>query len=402
MKKKLIFVFVIFIAIGIGLFYLLTMGNIGVKYETAEVVKSQVSQYVQDVGTVSSKYIRTYYGKGGLEVIEMSLMPGDHVEKGQLLVRYEDNSEQIDLQIMQVEKQIEALQASYEEAQSSTDMGSVSNARVEIASIKRQIETAGSDLEKLETLFAEGVVTKNEVEQSAIAIEQLENNLSIAQNTYNQLVRGISEHVRERYEAEIDALLIAIDILDNSRVDNSVYSDIDGIVTELNTYIGDQPSMGTAIIELYDPTAKVLLVDFMVEDALEIEEGMSVEIADDALDIYIDNLVVNRIYPKAFVTLSELGVEENRQTVAIELPTGVTDLDFGVEVTGKVMIEAPREVHMVPAGAIIEKDSKAYVKVLEGETVTEKEVITRQKTEQQVVVEGLVEGEQVILNYQED
>jgi len=180
-------------------------------------------------------------------------------------------------------------------------------------------------------------------------------------------------------------------------------ADIDGLVTEINTFEGDIPSPGSMILEIQDPSEKVVLVDFLVEDAIMIRPGMRVEVMDQNLGISLADLEVSRIYPKAFVTLSELGVEENRQTVEILLPASVEELAFGLEVGTKVMIEEQQEALLIPSGAVYQKDSKKYVKILEAKEVIEREIITGIAFDHSIVVlDGLREGEQVILNYQEE
>ncbi len=431
MKKKLIIVFFIFIAIGVGLFYLLTMGNIGVKYDTAPVVKDEISKYVQDVGRISSRNIRRYYGNGNSKVEEMTLKLGDHVEKGQLLVKYEDNTaaidieiekvdlqiQNVDIEIQKVDKQIVALKAAYNDAKSSVDMDSVNSASVEIDRIKNQIDTATKDKEKTETLYNEGIVPLAELEQAEEKIVMLQSNLEIAQNTYNQLAKGLSSNMRQKYEAEIGAVLLSKEaleknkeileknkeILEKNKEDLAVYADVEGIVTELNTFEGDKPSVGLMIIEIQDPTEKVVLVDFMVEDAIRIIPGMEAEVADLNLDIKIDSLKVDRVYPIAFVTLSELGVEENRQTVEIGFSESDEALAFGLEVETRVIVDPSREMLLVPKGAVVQKNSKQYVQVLEDGNPVEKEITTGISVDSKIeVVDGVEEGEQVILNYQED
>lgn len=432
MKKKLIIVFALFTTIGVGLFYFLTMGNIGVKYDTAEVIKGEAGMYVQDLGIISSKNIRSYYGNGVREVVEMPFALGDRVSKGQLLVKYEDdmslnveinmaiidlNKEILTLEIQKVEKQIEALEAVYKDAASGTDMESVNSARIEIARVQSQIDSATKDYERTEALYNEGIVTAIELEQSDVMISQLESSLSIAKNTYNQLAKGISDNMREKYEADIDAMLLSIDILDKNIVileknkeeikdtneDNEIYADVEGVVTALNTFVGDTPSAGMMILQLHDPTNKIILVDFMVEDALKVSQGLAAEVQDDQLDITIDDLQVDRVYPTAFVTLSELGVEENRQTVEIGLGRSAEALPFGLEVEAKVMIAPPRQTLLVPTGAVVEYNGGQYVEVLEDGEVVERMITTGIRINGKIeVLEGVVEGEQVILNYQED
>ncbi len=399
-KKKLIIAIVVFSVIGAGIFYLLTAGNIGAKYNTVEVTKGEVGKYVQDVGRISSRNIRRYYGSGTSKVEEMTLELGDHVEKGQLLIKYEDN---LDLEIQKVEKQIEALEAGYNEALSGTDMESVNSAWIEVSRIKKNMALATKNKDITESLYNIGAASLIEFEQEESHVEQLKSSLGIAQNTYNQLTKGISENVREKYEAEIDVLLLTLDMLEKNRDNYVIYADIEGIVTEIHTFEGDIPSPGMLIIEIQDPTEKVVLVDFMVEDARSIKPNMEAEIQDWNLDVDIDGLKVDKVYPKAFVTLSELGVEENRQTVEIGLSKSADALAFSLEVETKVMVESPREVLLVPAGAVFQKNSKQYVKVLEDREVVEREISTGIEVDGSIEVkDGVKEGELVILNYQEE
>jgi len=400
MKKKLIIIFAVFTVIGVGIFYFLTTGNIGVKYNTVEVESGLVGKYVEDVGVISSKNIRRYYGNGVNKVEEMTLELGDYVEKGQLLVKYEDN---LDLEIKKVEKQIEALEATYNDAVLGADAESVSSARIEISRIRSQLVMAKSTKDRTEVLYNSGSASLIELEQAVKNVEQLQSSLGIAQNTYNQVAKEISVNVRERYEAEIDVLLLTLEILEKNKENYMIFADVDGIVTELNTFEGDLPSPGAMIIEIQDPTEKVLLVDFMVEDAMNIKQGMNAEINDLNLNIVIEDLKVSQVYPKAFVTLSELSVEENRQTIEIELPESTETLSYGVEVEAIVMIDEPRKALLIPKGAVIYKNSKQYVSVLEnGETVEREIVIGIDIDDRVEVKEGLKEGDLVILNYQED
>lgn len=400
MRKKLIIVFVVFTAIGVGIFYFLTTGDIGAKYSTVEVKRGEVGNYVQDVGRISSKNIRRYYGNGVNKVAEMTLKLGDYITKGQLLIRYEDT---LNLEIQKVEKQIEALEAVYKEVLSGTDIENISSARIEVSRIRTQLELATKDKERTELLYTSGATSLIELERSADNMEELQSSLKIAQNTYNQLSKGISENIREKYEAEIDVLFLTLAIVEKNREAYVMYADIDGVITELNTFEGDIPSPGTLIVELQDPTEKIILVDFMVEDAINIRPNLKAEIKDMTLGINIENLKVNQVYPKAFVSLSELSVEENRQTVEIGLPKSIETLPYGLEVKTKVMIEAPREILLVPVGAIFQKNSKHYVRVLEEGNPVEREIITGIKFDGNIEIkDGVVEGDLVILNYQAD
>ncbi|MCH4891007.1 efflux RND transporter periplasmic adaptor subunit [Acidaminobacter sp. JC074] len=400
MNKKLIIVLLVFAVIGVGLFFVLTTGNIGAKYNTTQVVETEIGKYVGDVGTVSSRNIRKYYGNGLNKVESFSLEIGDSVTKGQLLIKYENN---IDLEIQKVKKQIEGVEATYKDLLSGTDVETISSARIEISRVSSLLDNAKKNKERVQVLYDNGAATLVELERADEEIKNYQNSLNVARNNYNQVSKEISEHVREKYEADIDVLLISLEILESSKDKYAVYADVDGIVTQVHTFVGDIPMPGMAILEIQDPTEKVINVDFMVEDALLIKEALPAEVNDLDMNIVIENLKVDKVYPTAFITLSELAVEENRQRVEIGLKDQANDLPFGLELNTRVMIEEKRQALVVPKGALIYKDSKVYVGVLEEGEVVEKVITTGIMINGDVeVVSGLLVGEEVILNYQEE
>jgi HlyD family secretion protein len=67
------------------------------------------------------------------------------------------------------------------------------------------------------------------------------------------------------------------------------------------------------------------------------------------------------------------------------------------------MIEESKEALLIPEEALYEKDMKKYVKVLEDKNPIEREVTTGIETNHFVeIIQGLDEGETVILNYEKD
>lgn len=399
MNKKLIIALFILALVAAGIFYFLTMGNIGAKYNTVEVEKGQVEKFIDEVGTISSKNVRNYYGNNISKIEKMELQLGDYVKKGQLLISFEDN---IDSEIQKVEKQIEALKATYSEAQSGADFASINSAKTRIASIKSSIDQAIENKNIIEELYKNGAASESELKTAQYNLKQLQNDLSIAQSNYNGLSKGLSANMKKKYEADIDLLLLSLESLKESKEDSIIYADFDGVITELITFEGDRPSAGLMILEIMDPSEKIIAVDFMVKDALLIKPGMNAEINDIDLGIEIDNLQVQKVHPKSFIVYSELGVEENRQRVEINLPKSNAELPFGLKVETRVMVEEPKEALFIPLDAVYEKDLKKYVEVLQDKKPVEKEVKTGIEDLNNIEIkEGLEEGEKVILNYEE-
>lgn len=398
MNKKLIIAFAVFTAIGAGLFFILTTGDIGADYNTARVERGAVHQTVEEVGRVSSDGSRTYYGPGS-RVEDVSVELGDPVQAGQLMIRFRDD---LDLEIQTLETQIEALQSAYAAALAGADNESVESARIEIARIERDLTLARKNEERMRELYQKEAVSLTELEQASQHAGQLESSLAMARNAYDRLVSGVSQEERKRFEADIDVLQLTLQRTEERRKDYTVRADIDGVVTELNVRAGDQPAPGSVVLETQDPTDKLIQVDFLAQDARKIREGMPATIHDPDLGVHLDGLTVSRVSPKAFVMLSELGVQENRQTVEIRLPASVEGLAFGLQVRVQVLVSSEEAQLLIPAGAVHREGSKQVVKVLVDGEVTEREIVTGPAFDGSVVIrQGLEEGERVILNYQQ-
>ena len=400
MKKKVLIPVLILSIVGIAIVYFLTTGNIGTKYNTVEVKRGTLGKYVEEVGIIRSRNIRQYYSSGLGKVEDITIELGDKVNKGQLLVKFEDN---FDLEIQKVEKQIEALEATYSGILQGTDIQSINNAKIEIARIKSNLDLALKDKERIEELYNNGAVPLVELERAINSFDQLSSALAIAQNNYSQLTKGVSLSSKKKYEAEIDILLLTLEGLQRNRDNSAIIADIDGVITELKTFVGDSPYPGSMIIEIQDPKNNVVAVDFMVEDAFKINEGMKASLEDSLLDMHIDNLKVDKKYPKAFTTVSVLGEKENRQTVEINLPETEDKFSYGVEVNTRVVIEETKEAILVPKGSVYQLNSNNYVKILENGKPVEREITIGLEMNDQVEVKaGLTEGDLVILNYQDN
>lgn len=399
MKKKLIIALVILSALAAGIFYLLTAGNVGIKYETVEVEKGKIGKYVEEAGTTSSRNVRSYYGNSVRKVEKIEVELGDYVKEGQLLIKFEDNSGR---EIQKVEKQIEALKATYNEALLGPDFEIINNAKLEISRIRSSVDLAKKNKVRMEELSTSGAVAEIELEKAVNDLVQLQNSLAVAQNSYNRLVKGLSENMKTKYEAEIDVLLLSLETLEKDREASMIYADFDGIVTELNTFEGDIPYGGLEILEIQDPSEKIVLIDFMAEDALLVKTGMNAIVTDKNLNVEIDNLKVEKIHPKAFIVFSELGVEENRQRVEINLPQSDIELSFGLKVKTKIMIEESKEALLIPEDTVYKEGMKKYVDVLEDGKPVQREVVTGIGNNRLIEIkEGLEEGERVILKYGE-
>ena len=396
MKKKLIIGLVILITVAAAVVYYFTQNSGGNDYETAMVEIGSIEKHIEETGEITSKNIRSYYGNGANEVEEIYFEVGDSASEGDQILEYKNT---IDLEIEKINKQIEAIEATYNEEVSGADFEQINTAKLEIESIKNSIEFAEENLATVEELYENDAATEKEYKESKNALEQLENKLAIAQNQYNLLIKGVSGNIKNRYEAEIEGLSISLKILEENREKFNIYADFDGIITELDTFKGDIPLAGKKILELQELNNLKASGDFVVEDAVKINKNMPVEIYNEDIGLKIENLEIGKIHPKAVSKLSELGIEQKRVTIEIDLPQDYENLIIGTKITLKIKIDDEEDVLIVPEQAVYEKNEKTYVEIIEKGELKEIEVTVGIENNDYVQIkEGLKEGQEVVID----
>lgn len=342
-KKKLMIALGILAAVAVGIFYLLTTANIGEKYNTVEVQEGRLEKFVEDTGIISSSSIRNYYGSGMSKVKKLNVELGEHVKQGQLLIEFE-----------------------------SSTSDSIDSAQSRLASARSSLDFAIQNKEIIQELYTSGAASEHELRQAEYNVEQ------------------------ER--AAVNTLALSLQTIEEN---SAIYAAFDGVITELNTFEGDTPSAGLRILEMMDPLGKILVVDFMVADALLIEPGMKAEVDDFDLGIRIEDIAVQKIHPKSVTLYSELGVEENRQRVEIKLSQADQKLPFGLKVKTRVVIAETQTALLIPQDAVYRKDARAFVEVLESGSPVEREVVTGVESNDYIEIkEGLDVGEKVVLKYE--
>ncbi|MFA7550156.1 MAG: hypothetical protein WCZ68_05405, partial [Sedimentibacter sp.] len=114
-------------------------------------------------------------------------------------------------------------------------------------------------------------------------------------------------------------------------------------------------------------------------------------------DEVINELVINRVYPKAQAKISDLGVEQKR--VRIEADLDDTDYKLGSEVDVEIVLQEKNNVLLVDKDTVYEKEHKKYVTVISGNNEVETEITTGLEDDKNAeVLSGLNENDVVLVD----
>jgi HlyD family secretion protein len=180
-----------------------------------------------------------------------------------------------------------------------------------------------------------------------------------------------------------------------------IYAPITGRVLRVFQESAAVVAPGTPLVELGDPSDLEAEVDVLSRDAVKIEVGDRVLLEHWGGDRPLEG-VVRVVEPAGFTKISTLGVEEQRVYVIVDLidpPPERASLGDGFRVEARIVIDEARDVLKVPTSALFRAGKESAVFRVVGGVVHQQRVkVGRQNGLEAEILEGLSEGDQLILH----
>lgn len=349
MKRKAKWITVILAVLVISGAGALAWMNRSISVETATAESALLGKLVKETGTVMARNTVIVSAKHGGEIQGLTLLPGDAVEAGQVLLLNSQVGAQFDVKSLQ--SQLSGLQTQYRQAKILSD--------------------------KNKALYEEGALSYEEYAASLTAAKQL--------------------------ASEISALSFNIKSYQETSGTGEIKSPMTGVVTQVFAENGQIAVPGTPLFEIADLRVLYIEAKLIAEDADLVEKDMLVHVKNDQEELIDDKAIVIRIHPKAISTTSELGVTQKRVPVEIQVNSDKT-LRLGSDLTVEIITEEKETAVAIPSQCIFEQDQKDWVFVAEGgkavlrqvETGLEGEDATGQELTE--ILSGLDAGASVILS----
>ena len=372
-----------------------------VEVSTAPVAKGDLARYVEELGTVKSKsHVNIYAPTAGM-VAEVLVDIGDKVEEGDILVKL--NGEQLSRQIAELEAQKSAVLAQYNEAKKPADPRAVEKLELEIEDMEKNIKTAEETANNKKALYDAGAISNEEYQNAIKNLDTQRSNLEKAKLDLGMMKKTVSENIIAQYEAQLKQLDIQREGLEELGNDYTIVASMKGTVLSKLVEKGSYLQPGMHIMELGNTEELYMESDVLVGDIAAINEGAKVHISNK--DLGIENLegVVEKIHPNAFNKISDLGIQQKRIKVDIEMKDATQNLRPGYDLDIKIITEHKENILLIPENAVFTIDEKEFVFVNENNKAVLREVKLGIESERQVeVVGGLEEGEMVILSPDEN
>lgn len=297
-----------------------------------------------------------------------------------------------------------------------------------IAQAEARVKAAEKAVEKMEPMLEEVAAAQEFAESElkrvrdaqaksprSVSTSEIESKL-LAYRTRTALLRT-TRHNQEIAEFELDqaqAALIrsrpqAADDASPSGDGNGwnfiIRAPIDGRVLRVFQESSAVVNSGTSLLEIGDPTDLEVEIDVLSRDAVKIEPGALVLLEHWGGEKTLQGRV-RLVEPSAFTKVSTLGVEEQRVNAIVDLvdpPQERTALGDGFRVEARIIVSEATEVLKTPTSALFRVgDEWAVFRVIDGvarQTVVQ---LGMQNGLEAEVVEGLDEGQQVVVHPGDD
>ena len=370
MKKRATIAIVLLIA-SAGGFYYISSQHKGLPVEVGYVEKGQVLEYVEETAYAKSDNEHVIYSDISGVLKDVMVREGDSVQKGDILATVEGDD--IELQIKSLTAQLSGADAS------------ASYSYVESARIAR--DEAFRTLGNMEKLFEEGAVSNDDFLKAQTAYE-------VAQQTYGQ---ALSQY--NSAKAQSRTIGYEIDLLENNRDKLTITSNEDTQVTLLHVKEGEYITPGMPLFELGSLEELFLEADVLVSDVGDVKKGQTVLIENEDIGLAETRGLVERISPKAFSKISELGIEQKRVKVDMASETLSDKIRLGYEVDVRIITREMNDVLRVPDNAVFEIGEKPHVFVVEeGKTVLKPVSVIFEGNDYFAIENGISEGDLVVLS----
>ena len=322
----------------------------GIPVEVMKIKPDTLLKFINVTGRVGSEEEAYLSSKAGGRILKIYKDVGDTVKKDEKIVEIDTKS--LEIQKTQAENQVKIAESSMNQT-------------------KVQFENAQRDIERMQNLFKDGVISKKE-------LEKFELNFQTAKQQH------------ETASAQLEVAKDSLRIVDTNIQDHSIFAPFDGVVGIRKGDVGEVVGPGQLMLSLYNLEKLNAQVQVAENDISDVEIGQDARITIDALDGEELEGSVTKISgaPDSSTRLFD---------VHIGFKTIPDNVKPGLFLRGKILVGSKENVLTLPTQVLSKKGSEYFVFVIEDNRAVEKKVELGDRTEEKAeIVSGIEVGMKVI------
>lgn len=293
-------------------------------------------------------------------VRDVDVQIGDHVTQGQVVVQIDDST--LRAQLSQDDAQLAEAQARLRQ-ESATNRGTALTTSSSLQSAQVAYDTAVANDQRNESLFRQGYISQQAIDQSrsdlAAASAALRSAQVAAQNA--SMSSGQSSAAQAdiaSMQAAVEADAAAVDTVETQIAQAAVRAPFDGIVTQRNVDPGSLASPGTPLVQVSQLDPAYINVGIPDSDLQYVKAGSQAVVTVDALSGHTWHGAVDHLNAAA-------GQGTLTYLARISLPNPDTSLKAGMVANISFIAAHKSGVLIVPRGAIASTDNGSVVYIVQ-------------------------------------
>jgi HlyD family secretion protein len=352
---------------------------------TVLVRRGTITATVETTGKVhSARQVELSLPFGG-RVKGVAVSVGDQVEAGQLLLELEAPDAERQVREAELNLEIRQLQLDKARAGASSEEIEIAQANLRKAALAKQVAQAAYD----EIANEENAETSPE----ALALQQATIDYQIAQRNYERLVNAPPADELAALEKQLESAQLALERAQAQWEEMQLMAPLAGTVVRVEVGEGEMVSAYRPVVVIADLTSLQIIAEVDEIDVAEVAPGQEVTIR---LDAYPGQTLPGTIGSLAPAALPQQGSTVYEAVVEFDAEGLALRLDMGANL--KIITLEKEGVLLVPNRAIQPIGRRRIVKVVDGRSIREVEVITGLSNESETeIVEGLAEGQKILI-----
>jgi HlyD family secretion protein len=367
-----------------------------------ELVKTQdITLRISASGSVVPLQEVNLSPKNSGRLAQLFVDQGDRVEQGQIIARMDDR---------EIQAQIEQATANIAQAEARLALTRAGTRTEEIAQSQAQVDAAQSQLNlarersiRYLSLAQQGAISRDQLDERLTNERNAQANLEQAQRKLEQLRNGARPEEISQNQAQLAQAKAALKAIQVQATDTIIRAPFSGVITQKYANVGSFVTPTTSASSTSSATSTSIvaiasnleiLAKVPERDIGQIRLNQKVEIKADAFPGKKFQGKVRLIAPAAVIEQNVTSFQ-----VRITLETGQNELRSGMNVDLTFLGQTIENALVVPTVAIVTEKGKVGVLMADNQQQPEFRPITIGSTmgEQTQVIEGLKEGESVIV-----
>jgi HlyD family secretion protein len=236
---------------------------------------------------------------------ELSVEAGDKVENGRIIAKISRND--LESQLLRDEAALEKAEAQLADLRKGSRDAELKAAAANLESARAVLRKNRADNARLNSLYQEGAISKQEPDTSRAALEVAENSAQAAESQYNLARQGYRPDTITAQVKEVERNKAIVEISRSTLADTVLTSPFNGIVLSKNYENGEYANVGSAVVTLGDLSDCWVKVYVASTQLGLIKIGQSVKIRIDSFP--------NRVFQGNIKEISETAEYTPRQSI---------------------------------------------------------------------------------------